>query len=140
MAGRLPADDTATALRYRGDLDLATALHQHRLLRARRPAAVLCNFGRECWLAGWAAGAQEAMEVQGGGEIEVAAKPQRRCRDGGGKARGHRRAWARDEVDLVAGLEKAADQLQEHALGATPAGGGVDQSEPHAETRPMRVS
>jgi len=55
MARRLPAGARPHALRFRGDLDLATAARLHRLFRVRRPAAVLCNFGRECWLAGWAA-------------------------------------------------------------------------------------
>jgi glycosyltransferase involved in cell wall biosynthesis len=55
MAKSLPSAPESVAMRFRGDLDLVTALRLHRLFRRRRPHAALCNFGRECWLAGWAA-------------------------------------------------------------------------------------
>jgi glycosyltransferase involved in cell wall biosynthesis len=55
MSAAIPAGASGHPMAFRGDLDVATGIALHRLLRRRRPTAVLCLFGRECWLAGWAA-------------------------------------------------------------------------------------
>jgi glycosyltransferase involved in cell wall biosynthesis len=55
LAARLPAEMPRHLLPCRGDFDLRTLLGLHRLLRDGPCDAVLCNWGRDCVLAGVAA-------------------------------------------------------------------------------------
>ncbi|HVM94765.1 MAG TPA: glycosyltransferase [Candidatus Acidoferrales bacterium] len=55
LAARLPANVNACLLPCRGDLDVLSLLKLFRLFRERRFAAVFCNQGRDCMLAGLAA-------------------------------------------------------------------------------------
>jgi glycosyltransferase involved in cell wall biosynthesis len=55
LAGRLPAHIDAYLLSCRSDFDLLSLAKLFRLFRRRRVAAVFCNQGRDCVLAGLAA-------------------------------------------------------------------------------------